>query len=149
MMRNHHSDRAESRSNESNPSHEGHQHHVHEGRRGRSVEGRSFEGRGRRHGHPHGRRHEGQRPEGQRFEGRRERFGASMSDPFVATTRQVVDAARVVRQGSNEAQIAAAQEVLSQARRSLYLILAEEPKAEPVVDTVAAPAPESEQAPVA
>ena len=76
-----------------------------------------------------------------------------MSDPFVVTTRQVVDAARAVRQGSNEAQIAAAQEVLSQARRSLYLILAEEPKAEPVVDTAvepdAEPAPESEQAPVA
>ena len=73
-----------------------------------------------------------------------------MSDPFIATTRQVVDAARAVRQGSNEAQIAAAQEVLSQARRSLYLILAEEPK---VADTVGEPgvepASESEQAPVA
>ena len=80
-----------------------------------------------------------------------------MSDPLVATTRQVVDAARAVRQGSNEAQIAAAQEVLSQARRALYLILAEEPKAEPAVDTLAEsgvesgvePAPESEQPPVA
>lgn len=60
-------------------------------------------------------------------------------DPFTAITEQaggdhnlrggveqVRDAARAVGQSGNEAQIAAAQQILGQAKRALYLILAED-----------------------
>ena len=65
----------------------------------------------------------------------------TMTDPFTEITEQaggshdlrgsverVRDAARAVGLSGTEAQIAAAQDVLNQARRSLYLILAEEPQ---------------------
>jgi DNA-binding PadR family transcriptional regulator len=65
---------------------------------------------------------------------------ATMVDPFTAITseaggtqdlrgsvEQVFAAARAVLQTGNDAQIAAAQDVLGQARRALYLILAEGP----------------------
>ncbi len=64
----------------------------------------------------------------------------TMIDPFSAITEQaggkhdlragvelVRDAARAVGQSGSEAQITAAQQILGQAKRSLYLILAEEP----------------------
>ncbi len=69
----------------------------------------------------------------------------SLTDPFTAITEQaggshdlrgavdrVRDAARAVGVSGTESQIAAAQDVLSQARRALYLILAEDdtPKGE-------------------
>jgi DNA-binding PadR family transcriptional regulator len=68
----------------------------------------------------------------------------TMTDPFTEITKQaggshdlrgsverVRDAARAVGLSGTDAQIAAAQEVLSQARRSLYLILAEDPQQAP------------------
>jgi DNA-binding PadR family transcriptional regulator len=70
----------------------------------------------------------------------------TMPDPFTAVTEQAGGrrdlrgsieqlhvAARAVAMSGNDEQIAAAQEILSQARRSLYLILAEErqPESEP------------------
>ncbi len=63
---------------------------------------------------------------------------ATLADPFTAITKQaggrhdlrgsvdqVYAAARTVGQSGSDAQIAAAQEILDQARRGLYLILAD------------------------
>jgi len=68
----------------------------------------------------------------------------TMTDPFTEITKQaggshdlrgsverVRDAARAVGLSGSEPQIAAAQEILNQARRSLYLILAEDPQQGP------------------
>ncbi len=68
----------------------------------------------------------------------------TMTDPFTEITKQaggnhdlrgsverVRDAARAVGMSGTEAQIAAAQQVLGQTRRSLYLILAEDPQQAP------------------
>ena len=65
----------------------------------------------------------------------------TMIDPFSAITEQaggkhdlragveqVHDAARAVGQSGTEAQITAAQQILGQAKRALYLVLAEEPE---------------------
>ncbi len=65
----------------------------------------------------------------------------TIADPFTEITKQgggshdlrgsverVRDAARAVGLSGTEAQIAAAQDILNQARRSLYLILAEDPE---------------------